>query len=381
MIRSPYPLYGLNTPPSIFKRFISLNWPLLGLTCIIGIIGSILLYSVSGGSFTPWAGIHLIRLGLGVIVAIMIGLFPIKFIYAPSYWLHLIVFLLLLATALVGETHKGAQRWLEFGSIRLQPSEFAKITTILALGRFFHDAYQYRLPPVYFLIIPACIILLPMILILQQPDLGTALLMCFCGIAVMFAAGLNYKIFLGGIITVLAALPVIWMYMKPYQKNRVMTFLNPESDPLGTGYHIAQAKIAFGSGGVTGRGFMQGPQTMLEFLPEKHTDFAFTAFAEQFGFIGSICLLVLFGIMIFLLLRMCTQSKHIFGKLIICGIATNFFFYIFVNIAMVMGLAPIVGVPLPLISYGGSVMMTICISFGIALNLEINQFNHQNLLE
>ncbi|MFT6083183.1 MAG: rod shape determining protein RodA [Alphaproteobacteria bacterium] len=189
----------------------------------------------------------------------------------------------------------------------------------------------------------------------------------------MFAAGINYRIFLAGIITTLAALPIIWTNMKSYQKNRVMTFLDPEKDPLGTGYHISQAKIAFGSGGTTGRGFMKGPQAMLEFLPERHTDFAFTAYAEQFGFVGSLFLLSLFAIIIIILTKMCLKSRHIFGKLVICGINANLFFYLFINMAMVMGLTPVVGVPLPLISYGGSVMITIFISFGIALNLEINE--------
>lgn len=373
-MKSPYALYGLNAPPSVSQRLKSLNWPLLILATLIGLIGATLLYSVADGSFSPWSGAHLIRLAFGICLAVFIGTIPIKYIYAPAYWLHFIVFILLILTAVMGQTNKGAERWLVLGPIRLQPSEFAKITAILALGRFFYDAYRLRLRPIYFFLIPASIILFPMVLILKQPDLGTALLMCFCGIAVIFVAGLNYKIFLGGIVSTIAALPIIWMNMKSYQKNRVMTFLDPEKDPLGTGYHISQAKIAFGSGGMTGRGFMKGPQTMLEFLPEKHTDFAFTAYAEQFGFLGAIFLLSLFAIITFILIRMCMKSQHIFGKLVICGIATNFFFYIYVNIAMIMGLVPIVGVPLPLISYGGSVMITIFLSFGIALNLEINNF-------
>ena len=359
--------------PLLVQRFQAINKSLLIVSIIIGVIGTIMLYGAGNASFSPWAGQHLFRLFLGVFISVFIAVLPIRYIYSPAYLAHFIVFLLLVATALFGDTSKGAERWLVIGPLRMQPSEFTKITTILALGRFFHEAYKYRLQPIYFIIIPALIIFIPMILILKQPDLGTALLMFFCGIVVMFAAGIDYRIFIGGIVTCLALLPIIWANMKPYQKNRVLIFLDPEHDPLGKGYHISQAKIAFGSGGVSGRGFMKGPQSMLEFLPERHTDFAFTAYAEQFGFVGSVILLILFFCIISILLLMCLRTRHIFGKLVICGIAANFFFYVFINMAMVMGLTPVVGVPLPMISYGGSVMMTIFVGYGIAMNLEINE--------
>ncbi len=364
--------YQRNHSPSLLQRFVALNKSLLIVSFIIGLIGTIMLYGSANGSFVPWAGVHLIRLFAGIVLAIIIGMMPIRYIYSPAYLVHFIVFLLLVATALFGDTSKGAERWLAIGPLRIQPSEFAKMSTILALGRFFHEAYKFRLQPIYFILIPMCIIFIPMLLILKQPDLGTALLMCFCGLVVMFAAGIDYRIFVIGIVTCLTAIPIIWNNMKTYQKNRVLIFLDPEKDPLGTGYHISQAKIAFGSGGLSGRGFMQGPQAMLEFLPERHTDFAFTAYAEQFGFLGSIFLLILFSAVIFILTLMCLKSKHIFGKLVIAGIAGNFFFYVFINMAMVMGLTPVVGIPLPMISYGGSVMITIFMSYGIALNLEIN---------
>jgi rod shape determining protein RodA len=356
----------------LFKRFKDINKTLLIISFIIGIIGTIMLYGSAGGSFTPWAGNHFIRLCAGVFLAIIIGIMPIHYIYKPAYIFHLCVVMLLIATDLFGDTSKGAERWLAIGLLRIQPSEFSKISTILALGRFFHEAYKFRLQPIYFILVPIFIILVPMVLILKQPDLGTALLMCFCGLTVMIASGIDYRIFIGGGISCLAALPIIWANLKTYQKNRVLIFLDPEKDPLGTGYHISQAKIAFGSGGFSGRGFMRGPQAMLEFLPEKHTDFAFTAYAEQFGFFGSICLLILFSVIITILTMMCLNTRHIFGKLVICGITANFFFYVFINMAMVMGLTPVVGVPLPMLSYGGSVMITIFISYGIALNLQIN---------
>jgi rod shape determining protein RodA len=363
--------YNEEVKLSIVQRFLRLNKTLILISLLIGIIGSIMLYGSAQGSLRPWAITHFIRLIGGIILAFAIGIGSSNYIYKSAYWIHIFVFLLLVATAIFGDTSKGAERWLSIGPLRIQPSEFAKISTILVLGRFFHDAYNYRLQPVLFIIIPSILIIFPMILILQQPDLGTALLMCFCGLVVMFASGIDYRIFLAGTITTIAALPIIWSNMKTYQKNRVLTFLDPEKDPLGTGYHISQAKIAFGSGGLTGRGFMKGPQSMLEFLPEKHTDFAFTAYAEQFGFIGSLFLLFLFFIIVVILTKMSLKAKNIFSKLIICGISANFFFYLFINTAMVIGLTPVVGVPLPLISYGGSVMITIFVSFGIALNLEI----------
>jgi len=370
---SNYSYYQEQVQLTFSQRLSALNKPLLIVAFIIGIIGTIMLYGSGKGSFYPWAGVHLVRLVGGILLALIIALSPINIIYKPAYYIHFFVFLLLVATALFGETNKGAERWLLIGPIRLQPSEFAKISTVLALGRFFHDAYRLRIQPIFFIIIPLCLIFIPMFLILKQPDLGTSLLMCFCGLVVMFAAGVDYRFFLAGITTSLVALPIIWANMKSYQKNRVMTFLDPDKDPLGTGYHITQAKIAFGSGGISGRGFMKGPQSMLEFLPERHTDFAFTAYAEQFGFIGSLFLLSLFMLTIFILTKMCFNAKHIFGRLVICGICANFFFYLFINMAMVMGLTPVVGVPLPLISYGGSVIITIFGSFGIAMNLEINE--------
>ena len=361
-------LYYEEEKLSILQKFSAMSKSLLIFSTLTVFIGGIMLYGSAGGSFTPWAGAHFIRFGAALFLCIIISLMPIKWIFKPAYLFHIGAILLLVATALFGETNKGAERWLNLGFIRLQPSELAKITTILALARFFHEGYRIRLMPIYMVIIPLIIIFVPTILVLKQPDLGTSLLLVFAGVAVMFAAGIDWRLFAGSGVLVLASMPFVWMGMKPYQKQRVLTFMNPESDPLGSGYHIAQAKIAMGSGGISGRGFMQGPQSMLEFLPEKHTDFAFTAFAEQFGFIGSIALLILFTIIIFIMLIMALQSRHIFGRLLILGISANFFFYVFINMAMVMGLTPVVGVPMPFMSYGGTIMMTIFIGFGLAQN-------------
>lgn len=356
-----------------WHRISLMNKSVFLISAIIVLIGTAMLFGTAGGSFMPWAGAHLIRYIVGVALCCALAMAPVQFIYKPAYFLHGIAILLLIATELVGDTSKGAQRWLNLGVVRLQPSEFAKITTLLALSRFFHDAYRFRMMPISMIGISLVIIFMPAILILKQPDLGTALLLIFGGVAVMFAAGIHWKIFVFSGIGVGAALPIIWMMMHKYQKQRVLTFLNPEADPLGSGYHIMQAKIAMGSGDFFGRGFMKGPQSMLEFLPEKHTDFAFTAFAEQFGFMGSMVLLVLLGIFITILLGMSLQTRHIFGKLLIMGIACNFFFYVFINMGMVMGILPVVGVPLPFISYGGTVMMTIMIGLGLAQNAYISE--------
>ncbi|MEM6603942.1 MAG: rod shape-determining protein RodA, partial [Pseudomonadota bacterium] len=359
-------LYFPEEELSIKAKFERMSKSLLLFASIVVCIGTVMLYSSAGGQLVPWAGAHFIRYCVALIICLAITMVPIRWIYKPAYLIHIITILLLIATALFGDTSKGAERWLNLGIVRLQPSELAKISTIVALGRFFHEGYKFRFAPIYMVSVPMLIIVIPTILILKQPDLGTSLLLIFAGITVMFCAGLDWRLFAGGGIAALSALPFIWLGMKPYQKRRVLTFLDPESDPLGAGYHIAQAKIAMGSGGITGRGFMNGPQSMLEFLPEKHTDFAFTAYAEQFGFIGSLILLSLFAVIIFIMIMMAVRTRHIFGKLLIIGLTTNFFFYVFINMAMVMGLIPVVGVPLPLMSYGGTVMISIFIAFGIA---------------
>jgi rod shape determining protein RodA len=361
---------------TLLQKFYHINLSLLIVSFITVFIGTIMLYGTADASFTPWAGAHIGRYMVGVGLCVFISILPIEWIYRIAYFVHIVAILLLIATELVGDVSKGAQRWLNLGFIRLQPSEFAKITTLMALARFFHESYRYRLLPVYMIGISLLIIFIPAILVLKQPDLGTALLLIFGGVTVMFGSGIHLRVFIISGIGIIASLPLIWFSLHQYQRQRVLTFLDPESDPLGAGYHISQAKIAMGSGGITGRGYMQGPQSMLEFLPEKHTDFAFTAFAEQFGFIGSIFLLLCLGAIIFIMLRMALRCKHIFGKLLILGIATNFFFYVFINMGMVMGILPVVGVPLPFISYGGTVMMTIMIGFGLAQN----SFIHDDLL-
>lgn len=354
-------------PLSLKQKIFAINRPLFVMATLLSLLGVLMLFSAGEGSFYPWAFAHFMRFIMAIMVCLMLILSPIKIIYKSSYILYGISIILLILTALIGETHKGAQRWLNIG-FHFQPSELCKITVILALARFFHEAYQYRIVPLYMITIALTLVGLPFILVLKQPDLGTSLLILFSCVTVMFLANISWRFFAGSALLIALSAPLIWLGIKPYQKQRILTFLNPESDPLGTGYHIAQAKIAMGSGGVSGRGFMKGPQSMLEFLPEKHTDFAFTAFAEQFGFIGSIILLCIFVTMIIAMMNMAYRCQHIFGKLLITGLATNFFFYLFINMAMVMGLIPVVGVPMPFLSYGGTVMISIFIAFGLMQN-------------
>ena len=287
----------------------------------------------------------------------------------PSY---LVALLLLVAVMLVGSEAGGAKRWLSIGGVTFQPSEFMKIGLIVALARY----YQWcgpRMSQPLMLLAPLCLIAAPVGLMVMQPDLGTAVLLVALGIGLMFLAGVNIFYFLGSGALVAATLPYVWSTLHPYQRQRIEVFLNPETDPLGAGYHIAQSKIALGSGGVTGRGFMQGTQSQLDFLPEKRTDFIFTMFAEEWGFVGSVVLIVLFGLLLLMLLVMALRCASPFARLVIAGTSGMIFIYMFINVAMVSGLVPVVGVPLPLVSYGGTSMMTIMISMGLTMCVYVHR--------
>jgi rod shape determining protein RodA len=329
--------------------------------------GTAVLYAAADGNFDPWAKKHIFRYCVGLFVMTAIASSSPRLWYNLAYPIYLGTFILLVIVELFGETNKGAERWIDIGFMQLQPSELMKVAIVLALARFFHDALYFKLPWWVKITVPSILIALPVIMVLKQPDLGTALLIAFNGIALMFLSGISWWFFGSGIATVLIAFPIIWANMKTYQKNRVFTFLDPESDPLGKGYHIMQSKIAIGSGGATGRGYMQGTQSMLEFLPEKHTDFAFTSFAEQFGFIGFLVLISLFMALIARIFYLSLQQVSTFSRMIIMGMGINFFLYVFINMAMVMGLIPVVGVPLPFMSFGGTSMISIIISFGLLM--------------
>ena len=355
----------------IAERLLHLNWGFVLLVSLPVAVGCAMLYSAAGGSFDPWASRQLIRFGMGAVLMLVIAVVDIRFWMRTAYAIYGIAFVLLLAVEVIGDIAMGAQRWIDVGIVQLQPSELMKIALVLALARYFHGLGLEEIRRPTRMIIPILMIALPAGLVLKQPDLGTAALLTLGGVVMLFLASIRLWMLGLGLALFIGATPVAWQFLHDYQKQRVFTFLNPESDPLGAGYHILQSKIALGSGGLTGKGFMQGSQSYLNFLPEKQTDFIFTMLAEEFGLIGSVGLLLLYVFIIGGGLVTALRSRHQFGRLLAMGIATTFFFYVFINVAMVTGLVPVVGVPLPLISYGGSAMLTLMAGFGLILNVHV----------
>jgi rod shape determining protein RodA len=306
-------------------------------------------------------------------LAIVIALVDIKKLFKISYPIYGIVLLLLVAVEIVGEINKGAQRWIDLGIVQLQPSELMKLALVLALARYFHAAYLDEVRRPLFLVPPVLMILLPVALVLKQPDLGTALMLGMIGTAMLFLGGVALWKFLAAGALAAAALPIAWSHLHDYQRQRVYTFLDPESDPLGAGYHIIQSKIAIGSGGLWGRGYLQGSQAQLSFLPEKHTDFAFTMLAEEAGFVGAVAVLALVLAITLAGTAIALRAESHFGRLLAAGVTCNFTLYAVINVAMVTGLIPVVGVPLPLVSYGGTAMLTVMIGLGLLLNAQVNR--------
>lgn len=359
---------------NIFQKFQAMNWSLIILIFILASIGFAALYSAAGGSFDPWASRQIMRFIIGLIGFFLISLIDIKWWYRLAYPLYGLGFLLLIIVEVMGHTGMGAQRWINLGFIQLQPSEFMKIVTVMALARYFHAATLNDMKSIKFLLPAVIMVLAPVGLVLLQPDLGTSLMIVMVGIIVFFVAGAPMWMFItGGVITV-ASMPIAWMFMHDYQKRRVKTFLNPESDPLGAGYHITQSKIALGSGGVEGKGFLQGSQSRLNFLPEKQTDFIFTLWAEEWGLIGGLFLLCLVGAIFALGYKIAFACKHAFGRLLTIGLTANFSLYVFINIGMVMGLLPVVGAPLPMVSYGGTSMLAALVGFGLIQSCYIHRY-------
>ena len=319
-----------------------------------------------------WAYKHLIRSILFLLLAILISLTNLKTIFRFAYLLFFFSLILLFSVEIIGVLGKGASRWINIFGFSIQPSELIKITLILALAKYYHNLKFDNIGNLINLFVPILIIIPPFFLILIQPDLGTALSIIVLGILILFVAGIRLWKFVIGIIITFISIPILWNYIKPYQKKRIISFLDPESDPLGQGYQLIQSKIALGSGGFMGKGFLQGTQSYLEYLPEKQTDFIFTLIGEEFGFLGTIFIIILFLILISICYYISIKSSHVFGKILSLGIASNIFIYVILNIAMVSGLMPVVGIPLPLISYGGTVMLSIMISMGILLNVDLN---------
>ena len=366
--------------PTGFRKILYFHWPLALLLIAVSCIGFLMLFSVSGGNFSKWSEPQIIRFCVGFIAMIMISFTPISVWRSMSIYAYLISLILLFYVEYYGITGKGAQRWIDLGFIRLQPSEFMKIALVMVLALYYDWLDDQKVSKIRWLIPPILLTTIPMVLVLNQPDLGTAILLASGAAVVMLLAGVSLWYFMAGISSIVGLVYAVilskgtdFQILKNYQYQRIETFLDPSSDPLGTGYHITQSKIALGSGGYSGRGFMQGTQSQLNFLPEKHTDFIFTTFAEEFGFLGGIILLFLYILIIFCCYLTAMQNHNRFAALLTLGIAATFFFYFSVNMLMVMGLAPVVGVPLPLISYGGSAMLVLLGAFGLVQSAHIHR--------
>lgn len=353
---------------SIFFQLVRLHWGIVILLCAVAGVGFLALYSAAGGNLDPWADRQAMRFAAGMCAMVAVGLVDIRWWYKISWPFYIIGLVLLVVVEAMGVVGMGAQRWLNLGVIQIQPSEVMKIGVVLALARYFSTATADDARRILFLIPAVLLALIPAGLVMLQPDLGTAMTILMAGAALFFLAGVPVWMFAAGFAAAAGMVPIGWHFLHDYQKKRVETFLNPESDPLGAGYHITQSKIALGSGGIEGRGFLQGTQSHLNFLPEKQTDFIFTLWAEEWGLTGGVFLLALFGLLFACGIHVALRCRHAFGRLLALGLTVNFSLYVFINIAMVMGLIPVVGVPLPLVSYGGTAMLSILIGFGLVMS-------------
>jgi rod shape determining protein RodA len=349
-----------------------ISWVYVLLLCALAGVGYVALYS-AGGAPEPYASRHVLRFAAGLVLMIGIALVDIRFIARLAWPTYLVSLVLLVLVARYGHLGKGAQRWIEVGGLQVQPSELMKIALVLALASWFHSASWERIGNPLFLIPPVIAVLVPVALIVQEPNLGTAIITAALGATMFFAAGVRWWKFALIALPVPFAASLVYSHLHGYQRARIDTFLQPESDPLGAGYNIIQSKIALGSGGMWGKGFLQGTQGHLDFLPEKQTDFIFTTIGEEFGFVGSAVVLALLGLIVLGGMAIALRCRHQFGRLVAFGIAMNFFLYVFVNIAMVMGTIPVGGVPLPLVSHGGSAMITVMIGFGLLMSVHVHR--------
>ena len=355
------------------EKLWQVNWGLLLLLSLIGAVGFAVLYSAAGGRFDPWATRHATRFGIFLVMLLVIALIDIRLWLRMAYPIYALALLLLVAVDILGVIGMGAQRWLNLYFIQLQPSELMKIALVLALARYYHHVNAENIGRISHLFVPMAMIAAPVALVMVQPDLGTATMLTLAGIGIMFVAGVRLWKFLVAGVTLAGAAPVAWSMLREYQQNRILTFLDPERDPLGAGYHITQSKIALGSGGLFGKGFMAGSQAHLNFLPEKQTDFIFTMLAEEFGMVGALALIGLFVCVLLYGFAIALRSRNHFGRLVAMGITITLFLYIFINIGMVMGLLPVVGIPLPLVSYGGTAMLTVLAACGLLVSVYIHR--------
>ena len=362
----------LNNEITLFQKIKNLDYILLVSVILLSVLSVFVMYSTDGGEILFHTKNHFIKLVVFFPLMILVAFFNIKFWHNFSYIIYIIVILLLIYVSFFGIKSSGSQRWMDLYLFVLQPSELMKIAIIMCLAKYYHRLKVENVNSFTSIVIVLSIILIPTIFVIAQPDLGTSILIALSGIIILWLGGVRIKYFLYSFITFLISLPFIISFLKPYQKLRILTFLDPDRDPLGAGYQIIQSKIAIGSGGLNGKGFLKGTQSYLDFLPEKHTDFIFTLFSEEFGFIGSVLLLILYSIIIFRIIRIGSISRSNFARLFCFGYAFAIFVYIVVNLSMVLGLLPIVGSPLPIMSYGGSSMLATMIGFGIVLSAKIN---------
>jgi rod shape determining protein RodA len=372
--------YRVKFAPTGIRKILYMNWPLVVLVTAVASVGFLMLYSIAGGNIETWARPQMERFGVGMVLMFIVAMIPIWFWRSMAGVAYLVAFLLLLVVEFFGTVGMGAQRWIDLGFIRLQPSEMMKFTLVMLLAVYYDWLDPKLVSRPLYVLLPVLMIVTPTVLVLMQPNLGTSLMLLLAGATVMFAAGVSLWYFGAVVAIVVAAVVGVftlrgtpWQFLHDYQYKRIDTFLDPSADPLGAGYNIIQAKIALGSGGWSGKGFMQGTQSRLNFLPEKHTDFIFTTLAEEFGFVGAFSLLGLYALIIGFCLVAAWQNRDRFSSLLIIGVAANFFFYIAVNLSMVMGMAPVVGVPLPLLSYGGSAMMVLLVGFGLVQSAHVHR--------
>lgn len=358
---------------TILQKLRFINWGLVLLIVTFASVGFMALYSAAGGDMEPWALKQMTRFGVFMIGLVIIALIDLRLWYRAAYPLYGICLVLLIIVEVMGHIGMGAQRWINLRFIQIQPSELMKICLVLALAKYFHSASSEDMRSFRFLMVGLIFLIGPFLLVATQPDLGTATVITAVGIAMFFLAGAPVWIFIAGFVSACAAAPMGWVLLHDYQKKRVLTFLDPERDPLGAGYHITQSKIALGSGGWEGKGFLKGTQSHLNFLPEKQTDFIFTLWVEEWGFFGGIFILGLIALILAYGAWISLRCRHAFGRLLAFGLMVNFSIYCFVNIAMVMGLIPVVGVPLPMISYGGTAMMSVVIGFGLMICCNVHK--------
>ena len=362
----------LSNEITLFQKIKNLDYILLISVILLSVLSVFVMYSTDGGEILFHTKNHFVKLAVFFPLMILVAFFNIKFWHNFSYIIYFIVILLLIYVSFFGLKSSGSQRWMDLYLFVLQPSELMKVVIIMCLAKYFHRIKIENVNSFTSITIVLSIIIIPIIFVISQPDLGTAILIALSGLIILWLGGMKIKYFIYSFITFLISLPFIISFLKPYQKLRILTFLDPDRDPLGAGYQIIQSKIAIGSGGLNGKGFLKGTQSYLDFLPEKHTDFIFTLFSEEFGFIGSVGLLILYSIIIFRIVRIGAISRSNFARLFCFGYAFAIFIYIVVNLSMVLGLLPIVGSPLPIMSYGGSSMLATMIGFGIVLSAKIN---------